>query len=686
MSLFLTNEERKRLKALPSDSPAAALLSAMEARVRQRAAAPGLGDRSATTDWWHHAAEYLTDAALVHTVRPSPHVDAWLRAAVLGIARRPIADWAGPPFRGFDGTHLVGSLETGHLAWGMAVAFDLAADLFDDAERGEIRAVLRDFGLVPCRRFLENTNFCHNWNCVLLAGFSVAAAVLGDDEALAEAAAWFPLAADHFQPDGSYGESLQYANYAACSIILAREAIVRRSPSTSLTLEPYARIVHWAAQSLFYKKPLSSWGTIERARSANFGDSAALFRPSGDLLIHIAAHARESLPVEAGLARWLFDTLYFPANEPPPHDLASFGFLPGFGFLSVILLPDAAAPLSPTQAGLSVTAAFSGGDAFARDAWDGLTTLAARTASEPRHATAHIHGDINSFILVHRRERLLLDPGHSCYRNIGHDLEAVSLTHNTCTFEISASAEKPARTLTQRGGINRPIIRDGGPLRGAAPIDLGGRRPIVARVGPVSVIGSEAAPLYAAPLRIFTRLWILCGAHALFIVDRIESDEPVRTTWHWLLNNRDGLLDLQFARPDGLLARRGDAGLKLKHFGGGQMSGPVYAHVHDAYHPLPAQRGEGQPGSGLLMRWTESAPATDRSVVHAIALDNHATILGWSISGERDAFILDGPDQREKWTLRTAADGNDLRVEESVSGKAFAVVRNPAGDWSLAHA
>jgi len=677
MSLFLTENECARLISLPPHSPTAALFSAMHFRVSQRAAAPGLSDRTATTEWWHHAAEYLTDAALVHAIRPTPEIDAWLRSAVLGIARRPASDWGGPPFRGYRGGEgAVGTLETGHLTWGLAVAMDLAADLFPPAELGEITTALRDHGLSACRRFLTHTGFCHNWNCVLLAGAAVAAAVLEDDEALAETVAWFPLAADHFQADGSYGESLQYANYAAFSIILAREAIVRRSPATQLTLEPYARIVRWAAQSHFYRKPLSGWGTTERSRCANFGDSTALFRPSGDLLAHIAVHGKEILPTEAGLARWLFDTLYFPANEPAPHDLASFGFLPGFGFLSIILLPDAAAPLSPVEAGLPETAAFSGGDVVVRDRWDGQTILAARTASEPRHATAHIHGDINSFILVHRKERLLLDPGHSCYRNLSHDLEAAALTHNTCTFEIEG------RTLTQRGGINRPIVRDEGPLRGAPPIDLGGRRLIAARLGNVSVIGSEAAPLYGAPLRRFTRLWVLCGSNALFIVDRIESDEPVRATWHWLLNNRDGLLDLQPGRPDHLVARRGGAGIRLVHCGSGNMSGPVYANVHDVYHPLPAQLGEGKPGSGMLMRWTESAPATGRTVVHAISLDDTAVIGDWEVRGSDKGFTMEGPGQR--WTLRPAKDGDSINFTDDLSGAAYTASRSADGGWGLA--
>lgn len=684
MSLFLSLFERDRLRALAPAEPAAALLDAMDKRVRRRAAAPGLSDRFATTDWWHHAAEYLTDAALVHAVRPTPVVSAWLHATVLALVRRPLADWAGPPFRGFGGGDMVGSLETAHLTWGLAVSLDLAADLFSAAEQEEIRSVLRERGLVPCRRYLDATGFCHNWNCVLLAGFTVAAAVLDDADALAEAAAWFPVAADHFQPDGSYGESLQYGNYAAFSIILAREALLRRSPATPPTLEPYARMVDWAAQSLLYRKPLSGWGPSARARSANFGDSAALFRPSGDLLIHIAAHARAVLPREAGLARWLFDTLYLPADEDGPHDLASFGFVPGFGFLSVILMPDAAPALSPEAAGLPLVAAFSGGDAFARDARDGLTTLAVRTAAEPRHATAHLHGDVHSFILAHRRERLLIDPGHSCYRNLTHDLEAAPLTHNTCTFESPASTNAPARALSQRGGVNRPLVRDSGSLRGGAPVGLGGRRLLCARSGPVSVLGSEAAALYGAPLTTFTRLWFLCGPHALFVVDRIDSETPLRTTWHWLLNNRDGQLDLHLLRPDQLIAHRGEAGLKLRHFGDGRLSGPVYAHVHDAYHPLPAQLGEGRPGSGLLLRFTESAPHTSRTVVHGIAVDDSASAPAWNLSREDETFVIEAPASRERWSLQILdAEGTAFRITESVTRQAYVVRRSATREWSL---
>jgi hypothetical protein len=260
-SLFLSETERAHLKTLSSTSPPAELLTAIESRVKLRAKTPGLTDETATTQWWYHTGEYLTDAALIHAVRPSPEVDAWLRAVVLDIARRPLADWAGPPFRGFTGKELVGSLETAHLTWGIAIAYDLASDLFTPAERDEITAALREKGMVSCRRYLDQTGFCHNWNCVLLAGYSVAAAVLDDKGALIYSEKWFPLAADHFQSDGSYGESLQYANYAANSLMLAHEALLRRSPAKPLTFQPYAKMADWSANAIFYRKPISGWGS-----------------------------------------------------------------------------------------------------------------------------------------------------------------------------------------------------------------------------------------------------------------------------------------------------------------------------------------------------------------------------------------------------------------------------------------
>jgi hypothetical protein len=683
MPLFLTEQENTALVSARAGEPARPFYWALLNRVARRSASAGLSGPADTVEWWHLAFEYISDAAMAHALCPSPPVAAWLRAAVLSIARRPADDWVGPPFRDHSQNPPAGNLETAHLAWAVAIALDLAPGVFNDAERGELAAVLRERALPLCSRWLDANNHLANWRCVMAAGTAVAAAVLDDAEGLARARGEFPRCVDVFQPDGSYGESLQYADYAARALMLSREALVRRAPALhgTLPLAPYAKKVRWDAASLFYLKPLDGWGAHPRPRSANFNDSAALYRPSADVLLHIAARARDALPAEAGLARWLFDTLYEPCTGQGPHDRASFGFVNDFGFLTLPLLTQAAAPLPPEQAGVPLTAGFSCGDVLVRDAWNGgRTTLAIRGAGDPLHAAGHLHGDLNSMILVHNRERLLLDPGHSCYRNVFRGLDVSSATHNTCTFETA-----DGRVLGQSHELRRGFDPQTGVS--AAPVSRGGRRELVAREDEVSVVISEAAALYGAPLTAFTRIWISCGAHVLFVVDRIAAGEPVRVTWNWLLNNRDGLLDLKIIRPDRLVARRGNAGMKLFHVAGGGMANPIHALVHDAYHPLPGRQGEGRPGSGRLVRWTEKNAPASRTAIHAICLDEPGAVAGWHMKSGGFFAELESPHVSrcapQRWRLALSAEGGRLVLSESVSKREYNIAR-AGGAWRFA--
>lgn len=689
MPLFLTPAERDAIHATRRTEPVAGFYDALLSRVDRRAASPGLLAPETDNWWWYCVSEYTTDAAAAHALKPTPAVAAWLRDVALGLARRPLADWIGPFFRDHETQPPRGNLETAHLGWSLAVVLDLAPEIFTPAEREEIAAALRERAIPMCQRWLDAHHHFNNWRAVLLAGVAVPAAVLDEREALARSEREFERMVDTFQPDGSSSESLQYGSYAAYALMLAREALVRRDPAldATLPLAPYIRYPRWHAASLFYVKPLAGWGIAPRPRCANFNDSGALHRAPADLLLHFAVRGRERFATEAGLARWLFDTLYpDPALEEGPHDRASFGFANDFGFLTLPLLTAAAAPLDPAAADVPLTAAFECGDVLARDAWQGRTILAARTAAAPLHGPGHLHGDLHSFILVHNRERLLVDPGHSCYRNILHDWETSTAAHSTCTFHVPAGSDgTPARTLQQ----NHTARRTFDPATGKAhpPVDRGGRRLLVARVGDVSVIGSEAAALYGAPLERFERWWFLAGAHALFVVDRFAAARPVAPTWRWLLNNRDDRLDLRFFRPDRLVARRGSAALKLFHLGGGRLGEPRAAHVHDAYHPRPGRLGEGRSGSGQLASWTAAAPATSGTVVHALCFDSPGLITGWHLRQDDGHPTLVSGDERLRWQLRLAPGGEAFTVVELASGTAVAVRREPAdGAWAASSA
>jgi hypothetical protein len=438
----------------------------------------------------------------------------------------------------------------------------------------------------------------------------------------------------------------------------------------------------WQAASLFYRKPMSGWGSHPVPRSANFNDSSAIFRPSADLLLHIAVRCRDHAPVEAGLARWLFDKLYCPFVEQAPHDRATFGLVNDFGFLSIPLLPLACDPITPEEAGIPLACGFSCGDMIARDSWQGRTVLAVHGAGDPLHGPGHLHSDLNSFILVHNRERLLADPGHTCYRTLVQRLITTSSqAHNLCTFAVEPGPDQPKTAPIEQDKSLRRYFNSS-THEAQPPVVRGGKRLLLSRVDDVTAMGSEVAAVYGSPIQEFSRFWLLCGTHVLFIIDHIRSSQPVRTTWNWLLNNRDGQLQMKTFRPDRIVARRGEAGMKLFHLAGGKMHGPTYAHIHDAYHPLPAELGDGAPGTGMLMHWTEKSALCERIAAHAVCMDHYGTIAGWHLKSEEGyAVVLDSPRGSQKWKLRIQ--GKELIVEDTVNGRTYSVKPDKNSSWNL---
>ncbi len=692
MGLFLNGDGCPRVIAAAKRGPLAPLVWAMRNRAEKHAGQPGLFGKGERSDWWHIVSDYLTETAMIHAISPTAALATWLRDTTLGIVRRSEADWVGPAFRDHQADPPVGHLETAHLTWSCAIVLDLAGDVFSGPERDEVIACLRQRGMVLCRRWLERCSSLNNWHAVLNAGVGVAAAVLDDPDAMDMAGRGLAIEADSFQPDGSYGESLQYAGYAAYAMMLCREALIRRDvgrapPPDSERLAGWMR---WCVHSHFYCKGLAGWDAQPRPRAANFNDSAAIFHPSGDLLLYVAARHRTTHPVEAGLARWMFDRVYSAAPNRGTFDAGSFGFRNIYGFLTPLFLPDAADPITPEQAGLAALASFGNGDTVARDGWGGRTILATHGGGEPLHTLNHQHADLNSFILVHNTERLLVDPGHSCYRGLVHEMiETRTITHNTCTFDYRPAARDGIpehwlhpRTLDQsRGGGHRRIV-DGqpGPL-----LDRKARRLIAAESGPVRVIGSEAGATYPWPIERFARFWILAGPHVLFIVDHIVAAEPVTTTWSWLFNNRDGELELKMVPPDRLVARRGDAGMKLFMMAPARQRQPVAAFVHDHYRPQPIAEGghgENSQGSGMLVRWTETDSKTSRVAVIAIAVDDYGIISQWHLRSEGSDAILESPGGAERWALRVGESCDSLSISEQIGKKSWRVSRQGDG-WCL---
>ncbi len=649
---FISLSEASKIRAglVSGDAVLSRFFRALEKRVYSRLDR-NLANLGETTEWYYPAAEYVSDAALLFLLQPEERLGSWLHDITLEIIRKPAYDWAGPGFRDHS-EPLTGHLETAHLCWATSSALDLAPNLFDHEEIQEIRKTLLEKGITLCGRWVEKNTHLANWRGIMVSGIVVSAAVLNEAEILDQYIPELSRCCQAFQPDGSYGESLQYGNYLAFALMLAYESLARKHPERvpAHLVSAYAKGINWIVASMFYSKPLENRVTKEPvARAANFNDSAAIFRSSGDLLLHIAA--RHTDPKEAGLARWLFDQYYVPVPEQGPHELASFGMRNDWGFLTLPLLTVTTLSVSPSEAGLPEVSAFSNGHTFIRDAWNGKTVIAVNGGGDPLNGPGHLHGDLNSFILVHNNERLLADPGHSCYRNLIHGLESSSQTHNTCTFLLEGDAlglqedRAKASLLEQRSILPRRRILPEGP---GEPVDRQNKRLIVYRDKEVSIVGAECSSAYGKPIELFERFWILAGSHALFVVDHIRASEPVATIWNWVVNNRDGRTETRM-QDNSLEVLRGEAGLKLFHSGNGRLGYPAYGYMHDAYHVKPAQTGEGRPGSGLVFRFTEKGSAPVRTVVHTIALDTPGRLEEWRIKQDNDYITLENPD--EIWTL-----------------------------------
>ncbi|HEV7350888.1 heparinase II/III domain-containing protein [Telluribacter sp.] len=680
---FLTDSEREAIqqRLQTQDRLTALFFDALYQRVYRRVKRKQLQEAEDTTAWYYPAAEYLSDAAMLYALQPDADLAEWIRIQSLQIAGASLYDWAGPAFRS-HAEPLSGHLETAHLCWALSAVLDLAQPVFSENEVAEVKGALREKGITLCQRWLQTNSHLANWRGILTSGLLVAAVVLEKEATVDSTLAEWQTCAQAFQPDGSYAESLQYGNYLAYALMLAYEAVVRKYPQKAEQLEvaAYARGTRWIASSMFYAKPVTGWGEEPRARAANFNDSAALFRSSGDLLLHIAS--RHTDATEAGLARWLFATYYEPVPYQGPHDLATFGMVNDWGFLTLPLLVQTARPVSPTEAGLPLVSHFSNGNLFVRDDWEGSTILAINGGGEPLHGPGHLHGDLNSFILAYNQERLLVDPGHSCYRNLIHGLESSSQTHNTCTFLIENDSLglqedlAKATLLEQKSVLARRLIRESGI---SAPINRGNHRLIARRDDCISVVGAEVSAVYGAPLTEFTRIWIMAGSHIVFVVDSIRSQKPVTTVWNWLVNNRDGNTRVE-SKDNSLTIKRNRAGLRLFHLGTSTLSHPVYGYVHDAYHVEPNQRGEGKPGSGLVYRFTEKESHTHRTVVHALALDDSATIGGWKLESAGNSHTL--TNGKHTWTLHLQDGMANNMLMVSGHGRRWDVIQEQ-GTYSL---
>lgn len=625
--MFITENELSMIRN-SADPQIRGLLAALRERTARNTCDNALVQKSDTQEWWHLVWERISDASFIWRLDRDPKLGEWLHARTLELCALSVDEWIGPWFRN-HGEHKVGALETAHVTNAVATAYDLASELFSDDEKETMLAALREKGLVLCKRFTESGSR-NNWYCVLLSGYATAAAILGEQDEVERAVRIYNDTCVGFYDRDGYGETLQYGNYASLTLSHLREVLIRYNPALAgrLPLTPIANTVKWAISSHLYMKPLEEGGKAY-PRSANFGDCAAIFRPTGDVLLQIAAEYEDK--IVAGLARWLFDRTY---ADPTlgPDELATFGFFNQFGYRSLIYLLRAEKPLSPTEAGMPLLNVYRTGVTALRDSWENpKTILVAETGYETHTVDSHRHRDQNSFILAHRNERFFADPGHCCYRLETWTKSCTSAYHSTWDFEDEKGnryTQIPVRK--NQPPINRNI---------SYKTDIPG----------VEIIASDCADAYGEHFRRCERVFVCKMPNVVFIIDRIESDIPVRMCSHFVVNNRDNKLNVHKADDHRLVLRRGDAGVKFFTFGELRLS-TRWGFIHNYYHPLPNQAGQGKEGSSVIYDYTSDYNENHLNI-HVIALDETNAIKGWHIKNNEGKITVFSPGNKETLSL-----------------------------------
>lgn len=168
--------------------------------------------------------------------------------------------------------------------------------------------------------------------------------------------------------------------------------------------------------------------------------------------------------------------------------------------------------------------------------------------------------------------------------------------------------------------------------------------------------------------------------HALFIVDRIESDVPVKVRSHFVLNNRDNRLHAKIAAETKLVFRRNAAGMKFFQVSAAS-DGEIcrsslsldWGYVHDCASPLPNRPGQGAEGSAAIFRYTSGEYRKEHTMVYAIAMDDTETVRRWHILPLTDRHVyVEPPGKTGGYSLELCADGPWI-VRSHADGKSWRI-------------
>ena len=609
-----------------------------------------------TQEWYHLVWERMADAAFAYYMEPNEKLGRWVHDRTMEIVKMPLDGWVGPWYRERNPEFQIGVLETAHITLAVCEAYENASDVFTEEEKAEIAKAVTEKGMVLCRRFAER-GWCDkenahvsNWHLVLLCGYGVAAAMFQVEEDIKYAMELEANLSSIYNKD-SYGETVQYSNYASLCLNHLHRVMVNAGYANVEDIHPrYFDLMEWYAYSFQRMKYMESFDT-EVSRTFAFGDSANVFRPTADVLVQTAVWGKETHPVQAALASWLFYTIY--SKETGLIDeMATFGFFNQFTYDAILRMPDMAVPKSPEELGLPLTKRFEIGHVITRDNWTAPKMQVAIAAGyEPLNVTAHRHRDQNSFQLTLGDERMLIDPGHCCYRLVSQKKSLHETSHNgisiLCGDKLLEQRRVDGNIFNKKPVYNRLIAAE--------------------TVNGITVVISDGTKLYDAPVERAVRIWLLKLPDMVMVIDDVAASEPVKLLTRFVANNRDNKLQVNDRSKHQLFLKRKGAELGI-HVVQNLVDGEEndlkliydWTYLHEYYHPLPNQKPQGKEGSALVYVWESTLEAKVHRRVHLIEPCHRATLfkleecfaeykLDYELTDDRFTLTVDG--ETKTWII-----------------------------------
>lgn len=555
---------------------------------------------------WFYVRNRLMDLAFNVILDQDPKQIEALNTILLDLSHRDVDFWQGPRFPNrprtivYHGTEiLAGELETAQLAMGVAIAYDWAYSFLTEEVKMAVERVLHETARPLLRNSVkfQSEHWVMNHLCVISTGLILSSLVQKSKDPTYEedveiAQRGLSLWLEKIDDDGSYGESFHYWAYPTNCLffgIYALKTVLNRNVTN---LHRLANSFEWALRNQVGFHQIDGF-EAPVAVSINQYDCPYVFQMEAPEALLFTKQFQNPM------AQWYIDTFLLP-NPPRPDSLHHVWHKCN----SILLALDdlSLKPENPAQRNLSTASFYADtGFVYLRDSWDNCGRLDGDTvftlmSGGGGRSRSHEHYDKNSISLFSKGEYFLVDPGHSCYRGDSHKTyDTATFAHNT----LNIDGKNQSLSFLEKG-----MLHD----EAKANVSYHNQAYIIGKnfQKDFSYIASEAKNCYEPALRQFTRrVWFMRPDYFL-VWDRVDASNITgECAIGFSLNNRDGKTVLHDTGK-GFLVERPRSDLQVGFVIPATMGYEIApAKLHMAYHILPGQEVEGQPGSAIRVLLTE---------------------------------------------------------------------------------